>query len=196
MRHYNIAVAILAGGKNSRIGVDKAFIKIKNTFIIEHTIDILKKIFSEIMIITNSLQNYELYKKDCFIYPDSIKYIGPLGGILTALNKTSKQAVFFVACDMPFLHNELILQQIYVFRKINYDAVVPKVNGFIEPLHSIYKTKLKENLYNFITKKKSYSIQNFLETINVFYWNLPNNIAFKNLNTKDDVNEIGGFLCK
>jgi molybdopterin-guanine dinucleotide biosynthesis protein A len=194
----NIAASILAGGKNRRMrGVNKSFIKVKNTPIIQRTIDILKGIFEEVTIVTNSPKDYAAYKKDCLIITDRIRNIGPLGGMFTALGQTSKPAVFFVACDMPFLHNEFILDQLILFEKRNCDALVPRISGAIEPLHAIYKKILADDIRRFVQENCDYSIRGFLRTINVCYWDLKDSSfhrdIFRNVNTQEDVIAIQGF---
>ena len=58
----DIACAILAGGKNSRMGRNKAFIEIDNLPIIEKILNVLKKEFSEIILVTNSPSDFLLYQ--------------------------------------------------------------------------------------------------------------------------------------
>lgn len=188
------ACAILSGGKNVRMGGEnKAFFKVNDIPVIQRTVDLLKEIFDEILLVTNSPGQYSLYEKECHIITDIIKNIGPLGGIHAALSKTTKKAVFFVACDMPYLHNELILQQIDCFNKTNCDAFVPRRGDFIEPLHAIYRRTLKDDLEYFIKNNLDHSIRSFLNTINVCYWEIEKPMLgrniFHNLNTPKDVEE-------
>jgi len=50
---------ILAGGKSSRMGFNKAFIEVNGVRIIERTVNLFKEIFNEVMIITNTPLEYE-----------------------------------------------------------------------------------------------------------------------------------------
>jgi len=195
-----IGAAILAGGKNSRMsGSNKAFIKINGVAIIERSIRILQEIFEEIIIVTNSPEEFKSFGKEATIKTDIIKNIGPLGGIHAALSATSKKGIFFVACDMPFLHNALILRQLKDFEKANCECLVPRIGGSIEPLHAVYKKNLKDKINSFVKEGADYSIRAFLETIDVSYWDLKNSRLnreiFKNLNTKEDLEKAGGSLC-
>ena len=143
------AGAILSGGLNTRMGGRcKAFIEIDGTALVEKTVNAFKEIFTEIIIITNSPRDYQKYQKDCHIIGDKIKDIGPLGGIHSALSYTSKKAVFFIACDMPFTHNGLIQCQLSLFNKIQCQALLPKIDTSIEPLYGIYKKELKYVYHN------------------------------------------------
>jgi molybdopterin-guanine dinucleotide biosynthesis protein A len=195
----NISAAILSGGKNKRMGGrNKAFVEIDGAPLIQKTIKLLKEIFPDVFIVTNSPAEYSAYKKDCRIIGDEIKDIGPLGGIHAALSKTSKEAVFFVACDMPFLHNAYIRKELEYFDKVDCEAFVPRVGTLIEPLHAVYKKNLKDKICGFVKNSGDHSIRSFLETIDVAYWDLEDDLLlrnmFKNLNTEEDLNEAGGKI--
>lgn len=197
----DIAAAILAGGKNSRMaGSNKAFISINGTPIIQRTIELLEEIFDEVILATNTPEDFRLYKERVVITKDIIKGIGPLAGIHSALSQTSKEGVFFVACDMPFLHIDLIRKELTCFNKAGCDCLVPRIGSYIEPLHAIYKKSIKDAIQSFAKDNGNYSIRNFLKTRDVFCWDLEDNIfnrkIFKNLNTKEDLKEIGGVLCR
>ncbi len=188
----DIGCSILAGGKNSRIGGrNKALIEIDNCTILKNNTKVLKSIFDEIILVTNSPEQYACVENDYTIISDEIKGIGPLGGIYSALLKTNKDAIFFVPCDMPFLNTKVINKVIEAYRKKKYDAVVPRIKDNIEPLHAIYKKSIYKKLFTHITEGCNYSIRNFYRKINVYYLdledNLFNNKVFTNVNTHTDL---------
>lgn len=194
-KNINIACAILAGGKNTRIGgLNKAFIKIEETNILKKITVTLENIFDEIIIVTNTYQEYNLLKDKYIITNDKIKNIGPLGGIYSALLQTTKKAIFIVACDMPYLHNDVIQKEINTFNTLNCDAVVPRIGHYVEPLHSIYRKNITDKLYLFIKDHQNYSISNFLKIINVNYLDFEDNDFYKkvftNINTLKDLERI------
>lgn len=176
-------------------GRNKSFIQIEGVPIIRRAVDTLKEIFEEIFIVTNSPEDYAQYEKEAVIITDIIKEIGPLGGIHSALSQTSQEAVFFVACDMPYLHNDIILSQIEHFNKINCDCLLAKVGSLIEPLHGIYKRNLKNKIESFIKDNSNdYAIKSFLKKSNTAYFELEDNVfyrdVFRNLNTPEDLRKF------
>lgn len=194
-RITDITGAILAGGKSSRMGgKDKALIQVEGRPLIHRTINLFKEVFAEVILVTNTPAKYKPYAAGIKISADLIKDIGPLGGIYTALSKTEKEAVFFTACDMPFLHNETIYRQIRYFETKSCDAFVPRIGSFIEPLHSIFKKSMADNILHFIKENSDYSIRNFLKTINVCYWDLEDTFfhknMFENINREEDAAAI------
>ncbi len=127
---------ILAGGKNSRMGMKKAFINVRGINIIDNTLAILDKIFQEIIIVTNTPEDFEY--TGVKTVNDLIEGIGPIGGIYTGLMAAQYEQCFVTACDMPFINSRLIK---YMIEIIGYDIVVPMVRGLYEPLFACYSKK-------------------------------------------------------
>lgn len=189
MKYRTVSAVILAGGRNTRMGGrDKALLRVEGQPIIERSISVLREIFQEIVIVTNEARSYNY--DGVTIVKDEIKNIGPLGGIYTGLRHVTGNAGFFTACDMPFLHNGSIRQQIEFFNQFPCDALVPRINAHIEPLHAVYSKILRERIASFIKDTQAYSIKDFLKTINVRYLEFDDTVlskhCFKNLNTPVD----------
>jgi len=187
---FNIACGILAGGKNTRIsGIDKAFIKYNDIPLIDNILSKLTTVFDEIIIVTNSPEKYNY--NNCIITSDIYKNIGPLGGIYTALAKSTKESVFIFSCDMPFLNINLIIKQIIAFNKSNKEIFIPQIEDNIEPLHAIYKKSLTGKLKDYIDNTKDYSVRNYILGSDYSYFNLKNTksnkISFTNINTLSDI---------
>lgn len=94
---------ILAGGKSSRMGQDKASMILGGKTLIQHIIDNLSFVFDEIFISGNHL-NYPISKG---IIKDVITQKGPMGGIRSAL-EFCQEDIFVCSCDMPFVSSDLI----------------------------------------------------------------------------------------
>ena len=129
-----ISGVVLTGGKSSRYGINKAYVKVCGTPMIVKVIDVMRQLFKNIVLITNDPEEYA--SLGLSMYEDIVKGLGPLGGIYTALMSIKEEAGFFVACDMPFIRKELIEYMIEVGS--GFDAVVPRLEDKMEPLHAIY----------------------------------------------------------
>ncbi|HWQ77454.1 MAG TPA: molybdenum cofactor guanylyltransferase [Anaerovoracaceae bacterium] len=127
---------ILAGGNNSRMGMKKAFLSVSGVRIIDHTLDVFREIFQEIIIVTNTPADFETFGVK--VVTDRIKGKGPLGGLYTGLSEARFERCFIAACDMPFLNGRLIR---YMTGITGYDVVVPMVRGRYEPLFACYSRK-------------------------------------------------------
>ncbi|MFZ4400382.1 MAG: molybdenum cofactor guanylyltransferase [Bacteroidales bacterium] len=188
----NFSAAILAGGKNSRFkGINKSFLKFEDQYIIDRILNILSEIFSEIIIVSNQKELYNYCTKARKI-SDTYTEIGPLGGIHAALQNSSFENVFIVSCDMPFLNNTLIMNQIDFHNKNKSDITIPVVNNFKEPLHGIYNKNILTTLDNYILTSGNYKIRGLFELVNVAYFKVKdleeNILAFTNINNPEDYN--------
>ena len=148
---------IIAGGKNKRINMIKPLINLGGKQIIVRINEILKEIFSEIILVIRKDQNDDIPDLGMAmgmhivedIYPD----IGPISGIYTGLNESINEKVFVIGGDYPFLSKDLIIN---MTNKSNKDkSVFVKNKNIINPLHGIYiKKTWEEKLYKNIQNKK------------------------------------------
>jgi len=135
---YNdITGVILAGGKSSRYGTNKAFAKINGIPLIENVIRVMRSLFQDLVLITNTPDEYAYLELP--MYEDLIEDLGPIGGIYTALNSITNDAGFFVACDMPSLNPGLIRYMVGI--RDDFDVVVPKISWKMETLHALYSRR-------------------------------------------------------
>ncbi len=190
----NISGAILSGGENKRFGgKSKSEMILGDKTIFLLMIEILTTIFDEIIIVTNNPEKYKGH--DNFkIVGDQFVKAGPLGGLHAAMKTSTKDAVFAFACDMPFLDKKIIEKQINLFSEIKCQALVPEVDKYTEPLHSIYSNSQLKVLEEFLTENRDYAVRAYLKRIDVHYLNMDRNAdtirAFTNINSPSDLEEI------
>ncbi len=103
----NIGCVILAGGKSSRMGTDKALLEYDGKQFIEQITEELSQ-FEERIIArgTNSGFSAELEEK-WNVIPDIYPDHGPIGGLHAALSSCESDALFVITCDMPLFNREL-----------------------------------------------------------------------------------------
>lgn len=190
MKKNNITAAILAGGKNERMGFNKAFLEVNSKRIIDLTLEALKPVFKEVLIVTNDRDSFSGFE-DVRIVEDLVKGCGPLGGIYTGLMTSSYEGVFFVACDMPFLHTGFINGLLAIAEKGDFDCVIPCSDKGIEPLHGIYYRRILPRIENLLAKKR-FSIKHLLEQCNCEYVASRSEEVkyFFNLNTPEDLERV------
>jgi len=134
--HHNAGVSgiILAGGKNTRMGTEKALLQIGGKPIIEIISTALKSITGEIIIVSNNPGHYADYGDR--VVADIIPGCGPLGGIHAGLTHTSYQVALVTPCDTPFVSTNLA--RLLIEHSAGYDIVMPRYRGFLEPLFALY----------------------------------------------------------
>ena len=155
---------ILAGGKSARYGKNKALEEIHGMRLIERVIRVMQSKFEHLIIITNTPDEYDYLQLP--MYEDLVKGLGPVGGVYTGLKAMSDESGFFVAYDMPFLQKSLIRHLVEI--RGCFDAVVPKVDWKIEPLHAIYTRNCLPAIKKLIDAH-GYQIIRFFENVRVRY---------------------------
>ncbi|MDI9569255.1 MAG: molybdenum cofactor guanylyltransferase [Pseudomonadota bacterium] len=129
---------ILSGGKNTRMGANKAFLEMDGERLIDRAVRIYREIFDEIILVTNEPLLYLDW--DVAIVTDLEKGKGPLMGIYTGLFWASSAAAFFAACDMPFLDAPFI-RYLRDLSRDDVDIVVPETAEGLQPLHAVYSRR-------------------------------------------------------
>jgi molybdopterin-guanine dinucleotide biosynthesis protein A len=184
-----ITAAILAGGPASRMGgVIKPEILLAGKTILEHSLSVLRIIFSEIILVTNSPEIFTGYG-DLIITSDHYKGIGPIGGIHAAIKAASGDAVFVFAGDMPLLYKDLIVKQSDLFEESGCEILVPRAGKDIEPLHSIYSRTLLARLEDYLSTTESRAVRDFFLSANVKFMDVDTDMTSKffNINSHSDI---------
>ncbi len=155
---------ILAGGKSSRMGQNKALLPINGLANIERIKKQLTTTFEEVILVTNDEAKYQFLNVPTV--SDKVKNKGPLAGIQAGLMASSYDVNVFVACDMPFISVDLA--QVLVEQSEGFDAVVPVINGEQHPLFAVYKKSVLAEVENCL-RTNQLRIKNLLERLNVNY---------------------------
>lgn len=115
----NVRGYVLAGGLSSRMGRDKAFLRLNGRELVGIAVDRLHEICAEVYLLSGP----ENFKRDailsCYapLIPDRIVptglpvgHLGPLAGIDAALRDASSGWCLFTAIDQPLLPSHLLRQ--------------------------------------------------------------------------------------
>lgn len=187
-----VSCIILAGGENSRIDREKAFLKIGERTFIEEQVSFLKKIFDEIIIVTNNRRNFK--DMDVKVVTDIVPHSGPMGGLFTGLAVSSNIHCFVIGCDMPLINLELIRFMIDEIKE--NDIVIPLSSKGKETLFAIYSINCLETIKRQIELKNlklidilkyhkvRYISQKEIETYD------PEGFSFFNVNSPKDYEEV------
>jgi molybdopterin-guanine dinucleotide biosynthesis protein A len=143
----DLTLIINAGGQSRRMGTAKALLPVPphRTPLIAHIAARLAPcIASRLVVVTNDVQLPALAQlaPDTIFVPDAYPDTGTLGGIATGLQHAPAWAVV-VACDLPLVSADLFaaLLERATEREAGadrWDAIVPVVDGYEQPLHALY----------------------------------------------------------
>lgn len=183
----NITGIILAGGKSSRMGLDKSSLTYNNSTFLELVIKAMKPLVENILIVSNNLAHDKLsYKRVEDIITDS----GPLAGIHAGLSHSTTDYNLILSCDIPLITTEII-EELFKVNYQDYDVVQIESNNKTMPLIAIYNkhcaNKFLELLEN--DERRLRQAVKQLQSKSVIVdtkWS-----AFvKNVNTKEDLKDI------
>ena len=157
----NKTLAILAGGKSSRMNYNnKALLNYKEKKFIEHIIEAGKN-YKEIIIISNNKEEYKGF--NLRVVEDIYKGNGPLSGIHSALVNSTTDEVLCIACDMPLITEKTL--NILGDYSGDYEVLIPRVSERLQPLCSIYSKKIIRNLEEAI-KENNNKLQLLIKSLN------------------------------
>ena len=127
---------VLAGGRSSRMGRDKALLPYGATSLVEHLAKAVREAAGSVALIGS---RHTLGHLGLTVFPDELPGCGPIGGIYTALRATGTDWNLIVACDMPSVSVN-ILRQLLKRAEISGDNCVVAVgpDGEPEPLCAVY----------------------------------------------------------
>ncbi len=141
---------VLAGGKSSRFGGDKALAEIAGESMLSRTCGTFKECpFPYKITVVGDPAKYGSLVERCV--PDQWPGEGPLAGILTALKESTDcehniRMNVILSCDMPFLTSEWILELLLRGLASKADVVVPRSHDGMEPLCAVWRTDALEPL--------------------------------------------------
>ncbi len=132
---------ILAGGRSTRMGVDKCTLLFQGKPLIYWPYILLDGMVDEIIISVAKGKDTEPLLRflgdDVQFVEDEKPDMGPLSGIYSSFKKAKGEFVGVIPCDSPLVHEDLFKNLFEVAE--GHDAAVPNVNDFYEPLHAVYK---------------------------------------------------------
>jgi molybdenum cofactor guanylyltransferase len=130
-----LSAVILAGGKSSRMGRDKARLEIGGQSLLARQIQLMQKIGAgEIFVSGRSDRDDAEF--GCPVLTDRFAEAGPLAGIERALAAAAWPWLLVVAVDMPNLTPDILRRLIE--RSRGATGVIPRVGGRLQPLAAIY----------------------------------------------------------
>ncbi|MEP5340813.1 MAG: molybdenum cofactor guanylyltransferase [Algibacter sp.] len=142
----DITGIILAGGKSSRMGTDKGFLLLNDKPFIQYSIDALKPLVSEIMIVSDDS------KYDAFGLKrvnDITKNAGPVAGICSGLKASATDYNLILSCDIPLINSEILQQLIDGIDEAS-EIIQVESHGKSMPLIAIYKKQVTDTFNTFL----------------------------------------------
>jgi molybdopterin-guanine dinucleotide biosynthesis protein A len=131
----DVSAFILAGGKSSRMGRDKAFVELEGRTLLSRALEIARSVTPNVSIVGDPAK----FAAHAPVIEDIFPNCGPLGGIHAALRSSSTDLNLVLAVDVPFFPTALLEYLIERARENNAIVTVAQTAGRYQPLSAIYR---------------------------------------------------------
>lgn len=183
---------ILAGGKSSRLGRNKALQGIGGKSLIQWVVDHLATLSAEIIIATARGEAIPCSSTARIrTVADTHPGKGPLAGIYSGLVASSSSRAIVVGCDTPFLSVSLLQYMTQICSTC--DLVIPRIEDKVEPLCAVYskdcvapiRELLEQNELKIIELFRMVKVR-YIEEDEIDSFD-PEHLSFFNINSEADL---------
>lgn len=189
--HPDVTGVILAGGRSSRMGRDKATLPVDGVRMFDRTRSLLRTFFPRVLIAGD---RPDLSDGSTPHYPDIFPG-SALGGLYTGLRHADTPFVFAASCDLPFPDEHLLRPLLDPCRRT--DVVVYRTPNGYEPLFALYGKRCLSPMRRML-EAGNYRIYDFFPEVSVTTLD-PEKIdskkwrqALLNVNTPEEYGRIEG----
>lgn len=193
---------VLAGGRNSRFGADKALLRLEYPgpsgdnadapSLLDRNLALLRKVCPRVLVVGRTVP-------DVPSLPDIIPGLGPVGGVATALQAVPGHACLVLSCDLPFMKEEL-LQDLVHGRDLRpsgkrMTAFRNSLTGQIQTLTAIYEPEALPYFQDCVDRRlgKIVLVVPEEEQFHLPY-DMKNSRCFFNINYPEDLEEARRLL--
>jgi molybdopterin-guanine dinucleotide biosynthesis protein A len=184
----SVSAAIMAGGKSTRMGQDKAWIELDGEPLITRVARVLGEVADEVLVVANDPRYETLGLR---VVRDKYPHGGALGGIATGVGAAAHDTVLVAACDMPFLSADL--WRLLLGHVGEADVVIPRVAAEYETMHALYSKSCLPHMVRAIAENRLRVIS-FFDAVSVKAIDEPELRAvdptlraFTNVNTPEEL---------
>lgn len=201
MKRYNqVAAFILAGGASSRMGSDKASLRIIGVPLLLRSARLVEPLVVNVTVVGSPEKHAAMRVRTIPDQPgiengSKTSPNGPLAGIATALAHTHSPWNLILACDLPYLSQAWLDWLLARSVRSRAQAVIPRTAGGIEPLAAVYRrecaTTIAAAVGRGVRKVTEAVSQLNPEIIDERAWRHldPRGMILKNMNTPEDYAE-------
>lgn len=182
----SLSAIVLAGGKSSRMGRDKALIEIDGVPMLKRICGAARHCTDLIYVVTSWRDRYDSIVSDVHWIEESSPR-SPLVAFAEALEQVSTDWVLLLACDLPRLEGEILKQ--WTVQLSETPILIARSTEGWEPLCGFYRRDRLSSLQSYIAQGKR-SFQDWLDSESVQELEIIDRQILLNCNTPDDLKFI------
>ena len=187
-----LTAIILAGGKSSRMGEDKALISIQGVPLLQRIYKIAEDCAATVYVVTPWEERYQhILPSNCQFIREAPLSAGPLVGFAQGLTQVQTDWVLLLACDLPNLRVEVLQEWANQLDEVTTEAIAAlahHIKGW-EPLCGFYRRSCLPDLNEYI-KQGGRSFQQWLNQHSVQLLPVTQPGMLFNCNTPDDLKSV------
>lgn len=136
----DVTAFILAGGKSTRMGTDKAFVMLEGRTLLARALQVCRTITNDVRIVGEAKKFAAFAPVEEDVFPGC----GPLAGIHAALRASHADLNLVLAVDLPFISPALLHFLIAQARENGAVVTVPRAAKGWQPLCAVYRRAFAE----------------------------------------------------
>ena len=136
----DLTAFILAGGKSTRMGADKAFVELQGRTLLERALELARGVAGEVRIVGDRAK----FAAFAPVVEDAFPGCGPLAGIHAALRASSTDLNLMLAVDLPLISPELLQYMVARARGAPATVTAALANGGWQPLCAVYRREFAD----------------------------------------------------
>lgn len=133
----DLTAFVLAGGKSTRMGSDKAFLPWAGGTLLSHALKLAGTVARQVRIVGDAKK----FANFGTVVEDVYRGRGPLGGIHAALSNTRTEWNLLLAVDLPLLEPRFLEYLVAQAREARAMVTVPLAAGGYQPLTAVYRSE-------------------------------------------------------
>lgn len=181
-----VAGVILAGGQARRMNFqNKALMPYHGRPLIAYSFEALSPLVEEIWISANDAHDVYQQWPARVIADASPAFLGPLSGVLAAMNATLAHTLIVVPCDAPLMTTPLLARLLLAHQTQQSTITVARCGERVQSVFMVVDTALKANLAAYLAQGER-KVQRWFALHTVHYVDFGTEASgFENINTPD-----------
>lgn len=188
----SLDAVLIAGGKSSRFGEDKAFLDWNGEPLFQRQ---LKKLLAlgpnQLWLSANGDQDYGELPNGVIRVDDDDEGLGPVGGLLNVFKRSEAERIVVLGVDLP------LMEEGFLAKLVDDDSgIVPKTQRYWEPLAAVYPREAMLAILESAMEQGNRKLQRLLDkaeqsgVTRAYAVSEEEDLLFTNLNSREDLEKI------
>lgn len=185
---------VMAGGQSTRMGMDKSALDFHGKPQGIYCSELLGAVLERVCISVRKRPSQADVFQALPQIEDAYGAIGPMSGVLSAMDQEPDAAWFVLACDLPYIDEQAVRELLDGRARDRMATAFMASDGFFEPLCAIYEPRTAPLLRERLDAGR-YSLRDVLTDADVRMVCPPEDRMLTNVNTPEDLEEVRAHLA-